>query len=81
MCAARHAPTALSGARVACLATSFEVPGAEGHQLFESPAVTYTPFAPGGTIGGTVASGWEPVQAAFAENFGALFPAHSLPAS
>ena len=28
-----------------------------GHVLFESPTVTYTPFAPGGTINGSVDPG------------------------
>ena len=45
------------------------IAAAPGHVLFESPAVTYTPFAPGGVINGTVAPGWEPVKAAFAGNF------------
>ena len=43
----------------------------QGHKLFQSPAVTYTPFTPGGTIGGTVKPGWEKVKDAFANNFAA----------
>ena len=31
--------------------------------------MTYTPFTPGGTIGGTVKPGWEKVKDAFANNF------------
>jgi CubicO group peptidase (beta-lactamase class C family) len=41
---------------------------APGHELFSDDTV-YTPWAPGGSVGGKVAAGWEPVKAAFAENF------------
>jgi len=42
---------------------------APNHVMFQAPAVTYTPYSPGGTIQGTIADGWEPVRAAFAQNF------------
>ena len=56
-------------ARPAAGAASDEtIAPAPGHELFSDDTV-YTPWAPGGTVGGEVAAGWEPVKAAFAENF------------
>ena len=49
-------------------AASETIASAPHHEMF-SDDVTYTPHAPGGTLGGTVAPGWEPVKAAFAANF------------
>ena len=56
-------------ARPAAKAASDEtIAPAPGHELFSDDTV-YTPWAPGGSVGGKVAAGWEPVKAAFAENF------------
>jgi hypothetical protein len=54
---------------MASLLESTTIEPAANHVMFEAPKVTYCPFAPGGTIGGHVEPGWEPVKEAFASNF------------
>lgn len=48
---------------------SAKVEPAPNHVMFDAPKITYCPFAPGGTVAGHVAPGWEPVRDAFADNF------------
>lgn len=57
----------LRGARR--LSYARHVPAAKNFVPFESPPLNYTPFSVGGTIGGHVATGWESVEEAFADNF------------